>query len=419
MKINFNKTMCEHDLNDFKYKTSIMLEELYFESKTKNNPNVGWLNYPREVSDEELKDIKKTAEKIKKNSDVFIVIGIGGSYLGARAVIEALTHKYVKKDVEILFAGTDLSSTDMYELLEYLQNKRFSINVISKSGSTMEPLVAFRFLKKLLYDKYGEGAKERIYVTTGDKGPLRELVDKKGYKSFLVPNNVGGRYSVLTPVGLLPMAVAGLNIDELIRGANEAIEKYMIIDFDNNDAMKYAAMRNILNSKGKVIEIFSTFEPKLYYLSEWWKQLFGESECKRGKGIFPVNMTFTTDLHSLGQAIQEGPQNIFESVLKIKKPKHDLKILKDNMNFDGLNYMADKTVNYVNEQARKGTVNAHFVGNVPIIQVEIEKIDERNLAYLMYFYMITCVISCYVLGVNPFNQPGVEKYKENMLNLLK
>lgn len=419
MKIDFNKTMCEHDLNDFKYKTSIMLEELYFESKTKNNPNVGWLNYPREVSNEELKDIKKTAEKIKKNSDVFIVIGIGGSYLGARAVIEALTHKYVKKDVEILFAGTDLSSTDMYELLEYLQNKRFSINVISKSGSTMEPLVAFRFLKKLLYDKYGEGAKERIYVTTGDKGPLRELVDKKGYKSFLVPNNVGGRYSVLTPVGLLPMAVAGLNIDELIRGANEAIEKYMIIDFDNNDAMKYAAMRNILNSKGKVIEIFSTFEPKLHYLSEWWKQLFGESECKRGKGIFPVNMTFTTNLHSLGQAIQEGPQNIFESVLKIKKPKHDLKILKDNINFDGLNYIANKTVNYVNEQARKGTVNAHFVGNVPIIQVEIEKIDERSLAYLMYFYMITCVISCYVLGVNPFNQPGVEECKENMLNLLK
>lgn len=419
MKIDFKKTMYERDLNDCKYKTSTMLEELYFESKTKNNLNVGWLNYPREVSDEELNDIKKTAEKIKKNSDVFIVIGIGGSYLGARAVIEALTHKYIKKDVEILFAGTDLSSTDMYELLEYLQNKRFSINVISKSGSTMEPLVAFRFLKKLLYDKYGEGAKERIYITTGDKGPLRELVDKKGYKSLLVPNNVGGRYSVLTPVGLLPMAVAGLNIDELIRGANEAIEKYMSIDFDNNDAMKYAAMRNVLSSKGKVIEIFSTFEPKLHYLSEWWKQLFGESECKRGKGIFPVNMTFTTDLHSLGQAIQEGPQNIFESVLKIKKPKHDLKILKENMNFDGLNYMADKTVNYINEQTRKGTVDAHFVGNVPVIQLEIEKIDERNLAYLMYFYMITCVISCYVLGVDPFNQPGVEKYKENMLNLLK
>ena len=419
MRLNIDKSMYQKELSEMKYKAVTMMEELKCEAMVEHNVNTGWLNYPKEITQEEIDSINKVAKDVRNNSDVFVVIGIGGSYLGAKAVIEALTPKYKKNGVEVLFAGNSLSSSDLYELMEYLEEKRFSINVISKSGATIEPSIAFRILKDLLYRKFGEAAKDRIIVTTDScNGSLRKLVNKEGYRSFMVPNNIGGRYSVLTPVGLLPIAVAGLNIEQMLKGAVKATKEYINLDFENNDALKYASMRNILNKEGKIIEIMATYEPRLHYLSEWWKQLFGESECKGGKGILPMSANFTTDLHSLGQAIQDGPRNIFETVLTINKPIYDLQIPKDELNIDELNYLSDKTVNYVNQQAEKGTIDAHYVGNVPVIQLEIDELTEETLGHLMYFYMISCSISCYILGVNPFNQPGVEKYKRNMFELL-
>lgn len=419
MKLVIDKAIYQKELNKIKHEAVDMVDKLRNSVMEKNN-NTGWLNYPKEITQKEINSINEVARDIRKNSDVFVVIGIGGSYLGSKAIIEALTPRYKKNEIEILFAGNSLSSLDLYELMEYLENKRFTINVISKSGTTIEPSIAFRFLKDLLYRKFGESAKKRIIVTTDStNGSLRELVNKEGYRSFVVPNNIGGRYSVFTPVGLLPIAVAGLNVEKILKGAVSATQEYIDSDFENNDALKYASVRNLLNKEGRVIEIMATYEPRLHYLTEWWKQLFGESECKDGKGILPMNANFTTDLHSLGQAIQDGPRNIFETILTINKPKHDLQIQKSKLNIDGLNYLSKKTVDYINKQAEKGTIDAHYVGNVPVIQLEIEELTEETLGHLLCFYMISCAISCYILGVNPFNQPGVENYKRNMFKLLE
>lgn len=381
---------------------------------------LGWINQPKSITNDELSTIEDLASKVRVNSDILVVVGIGGSYLGSRAVIEALTSKYFNNGVEILFAGNHLSSTELAHMLEYLSDKNFTVNVISKSGTTIEPSIAFRLLRDLMSQKYTQSEiRDRIIVTTDEsKGALRELVNKEGYESFAIPDNIGGRYSVFTPVGLFPIAVAGLDIRELVGGASAAVVEFSNNRFEENDAMKYAAIRNILYNRGKVLEIKATYEPSLNSISEWWKQLFGESEGKDGVGIFPTSATFTTDLHSLGQIIQDGKRNIFETVLSISKPIIDIKIPKETTDFDNLNRLSTKTVDFVNKQASNGAIKAHRDGGVPVIVIELEELTENTLGHLLYFYMISCGISAYILGVNPFNQPGVEEYKKNMFNLI-
>ncbi|WP_425539600.1 glucose-6-phosphate isomerase [Microaceticoccus formicicus] len=384
------------------------------------NDFLGWVELPTKYDKEEFDRIKRVTAKIRNDSEVLVVIGIGGSYLGARAVIEALSKRYRKeKELEVLFAGNHLSSTELLELLEYIQDKQVSLNVISKSGTTTEPAIAFRFLKKFMEDKYGKiEAADRIYVTTDkSKGALKQLAEDEGYESFVVPDDVGGRYSVLTAVGLLPIAAAGIDIDELMKGAKVAQTEYLVEDPDNN-AVRYAIARKLLYDGGKDIEILVNYEPGLHYIAEWWKQLFGESEGKDGKGIYPASAGFTTDLHSLGQLIQDGKRNLFETVINIEKPRFDLKILEDSENLDGLNYLAGKTVDYVNKKAIEGTLMAHVDGGVPNLRITIPELNEYNLGKLLYFFMVSCGISGYLNEVNPFDQPGVEAYKKNMFKLL-
>ena len=389
---------------------------------------VGWLNLPTKYDKKEFARIKKAAKKIKKESDILVVIGIGGSYLGARAVIEALTSSFYnmlpneeRNFPQILYVGNNLSSDYMNELIEYIGDKDFSVNVISKSGTTTEPAIAFRIFREILENKYGiEEARSRIYATTDrEKGALKTLAEKEGYEQFVVPDNVGGRYSVLTAVGLLPIATCGIDIDKLMEGAKEAQEKYDDPDLKYNECYQYAVVRNILYKLYKNTEILVNYEPKMHYFTEWCKQLFGESEGKDQKGIFPAGVDFTTDLHSMGQYIQEGRRNLFETVIKIKKPKSDIEIQPDEDNLDGLNYLAGKTLDYVNKKAMEGTIQAHVSGDVPNIQITIEKLDEKNLGAMIYFFEKACAVSGMVLGVNPFNQPGVEEYKKNMFKLLE
>ncbi len=388
------------------------------------NDFLGWINLPVDYDKEEFARIKKCAEKIKKDSEVLVVLGIGGSYLGARAVIEFLksnNYNLVKKDTpDILFGGNTLSSTALAELIQLVDGRDFSINVISKSGTTTETAVAFRIFKELIEKKYGkEEAAKRIYVTTDKKrGALKALADAEGYETFVVPDDVGGRYSVLTAVGLLPIAVAGISIDKLMQGAAAAREKYFNDDIENNDCCKYAAVRNLLYRDGKSVEMMIAYEPSMILWNEWFKQLYGESEGKEGKGLYPSSAIFSTDLHSLGQYIQQGERLMFETVLWVKNPKENVTVGYEEANGDGLNFLSGKTMHYVNNRALQGTILAHTDGSVPNILVEIDEQDEFNLGEMIYFFELACGISGYVLGINPFDQPGVESYKKNMFALL-
>ncbi|HCJ41783.1 glucose-6-phosphate isomerase [uncultured Ruminococcus sp.] len=391
----------------------------------KNGPGndfLGWVELPTDYDKEEFARIKAAAEKIKAKADVLVVIGIGGSYLGARAAIELLKSPFynnLKKDTpDIYFVGNNISATYLNEVLSICEGRDICVNVISKSGTTTEPALAFRVFKKLLEDKYGKDeAKERIFATTDKaKGTLKELSDEMGYETFVVPDDVGGRFSVLTAVGLLPIAVAGCDIDALMQGARNAQQKYA--NDDGNDCYKYAAARNILYRKGKKVEMLVSYDPAFTLMGEWYKQLFGESEGKDGKGIFPSAATFSTDLHSLGQFIQDGSDIMFETVVNIKTPKQDFFIEEDAENRDGLNFLSNQNMSVVNSKAFEGTILAHTEGGVPNLVIDMDKIDEENLGELIYFFEKACAISGYMLGVNPFNQPGVESYKKNMFALL-
>jgi glucose-6-phosphate isomerase len=387
------------------------------------NDYIGWLRWPVNYDKEEYERIKKCASKIRRESDVFIVIGIGGSYLGARAAIEMLSSPFDalnNKKPLIIYAGNSLSSTYLAELLSFIKDKDVSINVISKSGTTTEPAIAFRFLKSFLETKYGKNeAKERIYVTTdASKGTLKSLAMKEGYESFVIPDNIGGRYSVLTPVGLLPMAVSGIDIDMVMKGANDAMLEYSNNTVSNNQCYQYATIRNILYGKGKKVELITTYEPRLQFFSEWWKQLYGESEGKMLKGLFPASVTYSTDLHSMGQYVQDGERIIFETVLQVGKPNQDLLLTKVEGDIDGLNFLDGQNVSYVNNKAFEGTLLAHTDGSVPNLVINIPCLNEYYLGYLVYFFEKACAISGYLLGVNPFDQPGVEAYKKNMFALL-
>lgn len=390
------------------------------------NDFLGWLDLPVNYDKKEFERVKKCAEKIKSDSDYLIVIGIGGSYLGAKAAIDMLTSSFYnleckskRKTPRVIFAGNSISSSYLADLIDLVSDKDFSVNVISKSGTTTEPALAFRIFKELLEKKYGkEGAKGRIYATTDKaKGTLKGLSDEEGYETFVIPDDVGGRFSVLTPVGLLPIAACGIDIDEVMKGAADAREEYKK-NYEENDCYKYAAVRNILLRKGKQVEIMVNYEPCMQYFSEWWKQLYGESEGKDNRGLFPASVGFSTDLHSMGQYIQDGARIMFETVLNVEEPKRDITIDEVGGNIDGLNFLAGKTVGFVNKKAFEGTLLAHTDGNVPNMVINIPKIDAYNFGNLVYFFEKACGVSGYILAVNPFNQPGVEAYKKNMFALL-
>ena len=388
----------------------------------------GWVDLPVKYDKEEFERVKKCAAKIRNDSDILVVTGIGGSYLGARAAIEMLTPKFYnlkglrdKKETAVLFAGNSISVNDIAELLELLnEGYDVSVNVISKSGTTTEPAIAFRLLKEFMEKKYGkEGAAKRIYATTDkSRGALRKLAEQEGYETFVIPDDVGGRYSVLTPVGLLPIAAAGIDIDSMMQGAADAYERYSEKDPLKNDCCRYAAARNALSRKGKMIEIMVNYEPQLHYFTEWWKQLYGESEGKDQKGIFPAGVDFSTDLHSMGQYIQDGMRVLFETVIDVENAKHSVTIQEDAENLDGLNYLAGKDIDYVNKQAMLGTMMAHEEGGVPNIILHVPELTPYHFGAMAYFFEKACGISGYMLGVNPFDQPGVEAYKRNMFKLL-
>lgn len=391
------------------------------------NDFLGWLEWPTHYDKEEFSRIKKAAAKIQADSDVLVVIGIGGSYLGARAAIEMLNHSFYnlltkneRKTPQIFFVGNSISPTYTQDLLDVLKDKDVSVNVISKSGTTTEPAIAFRIFRAFLEEKYGkEEARKRIYATTDRaKGALKTLSDEEGYETFVIPDDVGGRYSVLTAVGLLPIAVSGVDIDAMMEGARAAQADFATPDLMQNPAYQYAACRNILYNKGKAIELLVNYEPGLHYFAEWWKQLFGESEGKDHKGLYPASADFSTDLHSLGQYVQEGRRHLFETVLKVEKPRRDIVIQEEEGNLDNLNYLAGKTMDFVNKKAMEGTVLAHTDGGVPNLIVTIPELTPYHFGYLVYFFEKACALSGYLLGVNPFDQPGVEAYKKNMFALL-
>lgn len=423
-KMKFNYKYTKNAISEHEIKALVpfakVAKNILEEGKGEGSDFLGWIDLPSDYDKIEFERIKKASEKIRSDSEALVVIGIGGSYLGARAAIEFLlptNYNQVKKP-EIYFVGTSISSNYLHDIVELVKDKDFSINVISKSGTTTEPAIAFRIFKKLLEEKYGKvEAAKRIYATTDkEKGALKELATNEGYETFVVPDNVGGRFSVLTAVGLLPIAAAGIDIDKLMEGARKASEDFKK---EENYAIDYAIIRNILYRKGKLMEIFVNYEPRLHYVSEWLKQLFAESEGKDFKGIYPTSADFSTDLHSIGQSIQEGRRMMFETVINIKNPEHDILIEEDELNLDKLNFLAGKTIDYVNKMACKGVTLAHFDGGVPVIEVEIEKADAYNLGYLFYFFEKAVGISGYLNGINPFNQPGVEAYKKNMFALLK
>ena len=422
MKINFNNALIN---NDDINKYEDMVKDIH--NKLHDNCNsqddfMGWLDLPINYDKDELEKIKKCAKKVKNNSKYLLVIGIGGSYLGARAVIEALTSTFYnlrENSPIILYVGNNLSTSYINDIIKIIGNDDFSINVISKSGTTTEPAVAFRIFKKILENKYGNNASERIFVTTDEeKGALHTIAKENNYQTFKIPNNIGGRYSVLTAVGLFPIAVANINVDKLLNGAIKAYNKYNNSNLNENDCYKYAVIRNLLYHKDKNIEIFASYEPRLHYFIEWLKQLFGESEGKDGKGIFPVGVEFTTDLHSLGQYIQDGRRNLFETVLNIENTNENIVMIKEKNNLDNLNYLEGLTLDYINHKAMEGTIDAHVSNDVPNILISVEKLDEETIGELIYFFELACAMSGFILNVNPFNQPGVEKYKQNMFKLL-
>ena len=403
------------DKEIMRYKEKVLkIHKQMHEKSSDKNEFLGWLELPSNYNKKEFEKIKKAANRIKKTSDIFVLIGIGGSYLGARAVIEALTHTFFnsldrkqRKAPQIIYVGNNLSANYIHEVLDIIQDKDISINVISKSGTTTEPAIAFRIFREILETKYGiEEARKRIYVTTdANKGALRELADNEGYETFVIPDNIGGRYSVLTAVGLLPIATAGIDIEKLMNGAYNAQEKYSDSNLKYNECYKYAVIRNILYRLFKNTEILVNYEPKMHYITEWWKQLFGESEGKEQKGIFPAGVDFTTDLHSMGQYIQEGRRNLFETVINIEKSKNDVKIKIDEDDIDGLNFLAGRTMDYINKKAMQGTIEAHISGDVPNIVLNVEKLDAENIGSLIYFFEKACAMSGYILGINPFDQP--------------
>lgn len=427
IKLDLKRTkITEEQIMKFAKQVKEIHAELHSEDN-KQEP-IGWLTWPEKYDKKEFEKIKKSAEKIRKDSEVLIVIGIGGSYLGARAVIESLTNTFFnlqekseRKAPQILYVGNNLNPNYINDIIELIVDKDFSINVISKSGTTTEPAIAFRILRELIENKYGIAeARKRIYVTTDrKKGALKEIAKEEGYETFVIPDNIGGRYSVLTPVGLLPIAVAGINIDKLMNGARLAQDKYNDNNLKYNDCYKYAVARNVLYKTEKTTEIMATYEPKLHYFIEWWKQLFGESEGKNNKGIFPAGVEYTTDLHSLGQYIQEGKRNLFETVLNIENSESDITIALDEDNLDELNYIAGRRLSYVNKKAMQATIKAHVDGGVPNICINIDKLDTETIGHLIYFFEKACAVSGKLLGVNPFDQPGVEAYKTNMFKLLK
>ena len=410
----------EHEMQSFD-------KEVLVSRSGQGNDYLGWIDLPVNYDREEFARIKKAAEKICSDSEVLVVIGIGGSYLGARAAIEFLRHgfynnisKEQRKTPEIYFAGNSISSSYLQGLIDVVGDRDFSVNIISKSGTTTEPAIAFRIFKEMLEKKYGkEEAAKRIYATTDKaKGALKHLSEEEGYETFVVPDDVGGRFSVLTAVGLLPIAVSGADIDKLMEGAASGREMALNLPYAENDAMQYAAVRNILHRKGKSVEILANYEPSLHYISEWWKQLYGESEGKDQKGIYPASVDLTTDLHSMGQFIQDGSRIMFETVMNVEKSRVELTIGEEPVDLDGLNYLAGKTVDFVNKSAMNGTILAHTDGSVPNLRVDIPEQNEFYLGQLFYFFEFACGISGYVSGVNPFNQPGVESYKKNMFALL-
>ena len=412
------KSMCEIVEN---------AKEVLVSKSGAGNDFLGWIDLPVDYDKEEFDRIKKAAAKIQSDSDVLLVIGIGGSYLGARAAIEFLRHSFYnivskenRKTPEIYFVGNSISSTYVKHLMDVIGDRDFSINMISKSGTTTEPAIAFRVFKEMLEKKYGKAeAAKRIYATTDKaRGSLKNLATEEGYESFVVPDDIGGRFSVLTAVGLLPIAVSGADIDKLMEGAQSGREMALTLPFEENDALKYAAIRNILLRKGKQIEILCNYEPSVHYIAEWWKQLYGESEGKDQKGIFPASVDLTTDLHSMGQFIQDGSRNMFETVINIETSRETITIGEEPVDLDGLNYLAGKTVDFVNKSAMNGTILAHTDGGVPNAIVNVPEVNEFYLGQLFYFFEFACGVSGYTLGVNPFNQPGVESYKKNMFALL-
>ena len=416
----------EHEVESMK-KLALDAKELLVSREGAGNDFLGWIYLPVDYDKEEFDRIKKAAEKIKSDSEVLLVIGIGGSYLGARAAIEFLRHSFynvvsreIRKTPEIYFVGNSISSTYIRHLMDVIGERDFSINMISKSGTTTEPAIAFRVFKAMMEKKYGkEEAAKRIYATTDKaKGSLKNLATEEGYETFVVPDDVGGRFSVLTAVGLLPIAVSGADIDKLMEGAQAGRKAALEASFEDNDAVKYAAVRNILLRKGKAIEILANYEPSVHYVSEWWKQLYGESEGKDQKGIFPASVDLTTDLHSMGQFIQDGSRNMFETVINIEASREEIILEEEPVDLDGLNYLAGKNVDFVNKSAMNGTILAHTDGQVPNLMVTVPEVNEFYLGELFYFFEFACGVSGYLLGVNPFNQPGVESYKKNMFALL-
>lgn len=408
-------------------KLALDAKEVLVSKTGAGNDFLGWINLPVDYDKEEFARIKEAAAKIQSDSEVLLVIGIGGSYLGARAAIEFLRHSFynvvdksIRKTPEIYFVGNSISSTYIKHLIDVIGDRDFSINMISKSGTTTEPAIAFRVFKEMAEKKYGkEGAAKRIYATTDRvKGSLKNLATEEGYETFVVPDDIGGRFSVLTAVGLLPIAVSGADIDKLMEGAAEGRRMALETPFEENDALKYAALRNILLRKGKAIEILANYEPSVHYVSEWWKQLYGESEGKDQKGIFPASVDLTTDLHSMGQFIQDGARNMFETVINIETSREEIIIGEEPVDLDGLNYLAGKSVDFVNKSAMNGTILAHTDGQVPNLMVNVPEVNEFFLGELFYFFEFACGVSGYLLGVNPFNQPGVESYKKNMFALL-
>ena len=418
MKVDFSNVIL-NDIDKYEEKALEAFDTL-MNKDGEGNDFLGWIDRPVDYDKDEFERIKKAAARIREKSDVLVSIGIGGSYLGIKAIDVACDSYFnSKRKTEIIYAGNQISGEYLSDFLDYLEDKDYSLNVISKSGTTTEPAIAFRILREALEEKYGkEEAKTRIFATTDkEKGALKELADAEGFESFVVPDDIGGRFSVISAVGLLPLAVAGIDIDEFMSGFADGREKYTDKSMEN-DAIKYAAVRNMLNAEGKDIEILLNYEPKLAYVAEWWKQLYGESEGKDGKGIFPASVSNTTDLHSMGQMIQDGKRNIFETVIEVENPNKDITIKEDAENLDGLNYLAGKTMSYVNKQAMEGTTMAHVEGGVPNIRIILDEINERKLAELFYFFEIAVGVSGYMLGVNPFNQPGVEAYKKAMFKLL-
>ena len=421
-----NAGIKKHEIEHFR-KPIAFVHEMIHQQRDAGYDGIGWLDYPKNYDREEFNRILETAQKIKEDTEAFLIIGIGGSYLGARAAIEMLGHSFhnllpasKRKTPQIFFVGTNLSGTYYKHLMDILSDKKISICVISKSGMTTEPAIAFRIFRKYMEERYGEEeTRKRIYVITDrDKGMLRKFADKNGYESFTIPENIGGRYSVLTPVGLLPMAVAGIDIAQVMEGAKEACGEYAVKELEKNPCYQYAVLRNLFYRKGKDIEVLVSYEPALRLFGEWWKQLFGESEGKDGKGIFPSAMQFTTDLHSMGQLLQDGRRNLFETVLYVKKPTEDIFIPNDDQNQDGLGFIDHKTLDWVNKNAFRGTMLAHADGGVPTLVLVIPEISPYFFGKMVYFFEKACAASGYLLGVNPFDQPAVETYKNNMYALL-